>query len=57
MLITLIITLAIAGVCLYLIELIPMDATFKKVIQVLSILFALLYVLSAFGFIPGHMVR
>ncbi len=50
-LIGLIITLVIVGVVLYLIQLIPMDATIKKVIWVLVILFVILWVLNQFGFV------
>lgn len=50
MLISLIITLIIIGVALYLINLLPMDATIKQIVRVLVILAALLYVLRAFGY-------
>jgi hypothetical protein len=50
-LIGLLITLVIFGVALYLITLIPMDATVRKVIQVIAILFLILFVLQSFGFI------
>jgi hypothetical protein len=49
MLISLIVTLIIVGVALYLVTLIPMDPIIKQVIRVLVILVALLYCLSALG--------
>lgn len=57
MLITLIVTLVIIGVCLYILNLLPMDATIKTIIRVLVILFAFLYVLSALGFLPNRFLR
>jgi hypothetical protein len=53
MLVTLIVLLIICGVALYVISLIPMDATIKKIIQVLVILFVCLYVLKALGLLAG----
>lgn len=47
--ISLLIALVILGVGLYLLELIPMDATIKRIIQVLAILFAVLYALQMLG--------
>lgn len=47
--ITIIVILILVGVGLYLLELIPMDATVRTVVRVLVIVFAILYVLSAFG--------
>lgn len=49
MLISLIVTLVIVGVALYLITLIPMDAVIQKVIRVVVLLVALLYVLQILG--------
>lgn len=51
--ITLFVALVIFGVALYLIELIPMDATVKRVIQVLAILFIILYALQLLGIFHG----
>lgn len=51
MLVQLLIALVILGVVFYLINLIPMDATIRKIIQVVGILIAILLVLRAFGFI------
>jgi hypothetical protein len=49
MLISLIVTLVIVGVCLYIVTLIPMDAVIQKVIRVVVLLVALLYVLQILG--------
>jgi len=48
----LLVTLIIVGVILYIVSLIPMDATIKRIIQVLVILLVILWVLSAFGLLP-----
>lgn len=56
-LLSLVVTLVVIGVVLYLIQLIPMDATIKKVIWVLVILFVLLWVLGQLGFVSDHVVR
>jgi hypothetical protein len=47
--ISILITLAILGVVLYLVQLIPMDATIKRIIQVLAILFIVLWLLQMLG--------
>ena len=54
MLISLIVALVIIGVLLYLMELIPMDATIKTIIRVLVLLFVLLWLLDGFGMFPAH---
>lgn len=51
-LIGLLVVLLVFGVALYLISLIPMDATIKRIIQVLAILFVVLWLLSVLGFLP-----
>lgn len=51
--ISVIVLLVIVGVCLYLIDLIPMDATVKRVIQVLTILCVVLYSLELLGLWRG----
>ena len=51
--ITILITLVILGVCLYLVELIPMDGTIKQIIRVVAVLFVVLYLLQAFGIWNG----
>jgi hypothetical protein len=44
---SLIFLLVVVGVCLYIIRLIPMDATIKQIITILAILVVALYVLKA----------
>ena len=52
--ITILVTLIVAGVLLYLLNyLIPMDAKFKMVINVLVGLFLFLYVLNVLGIWEG----
>jgi hypothetical protein len=53
MIISLIVTLVFLGVGLYLLELVPMDATIKRVIQVLVILLVVLWVLQSLGLFHG----
>lgn len=45
---SILVTLIVAGVALYIVSLIPMDATVKQIIKVLVILFVCLWVLSLF---------
>ena len=47
--ISILIALVILGVVLYLIGLVPIDATVAKVIRVLAILFVVLYCLQLLG--------
>jgi hypothetical protein len=47
--ISLLVTLIVLGVILYIIGLIPMDGTIRRIIQVLAILFVCLYVLQILG--------
>ncbi len=47
--ITILITLAIFGVLLYIVTLIPMDATVRKIIIVVAILAIVLWLLQGFG--------
>lgn len=49
MLVQLLVLLIVAGVALYLVGLIPMDATIQKVIRIVVILVVILYVLKVFG--------
>lgn len=56
-LVGLIVVLIIVGVALYLISLIPMDATVKRIIQVIVILVVVLWVLSVFGLLPHGSIR
>ena len=51
MLIDLIILLVVIGVGLYLLNLIPMDATVRKIVHVVVILFAIYLVLRALGIV------
>ena len=39
--------LIVVGVCLYLLNLIPMDATIKRIVQVVAILLVVLWVVRA----------
>lgn len=47
-------TLILIGVVLYLIQLIPMDATIKRIIYVLAIVVVILWLISG---IAGHPIR
>jgi hypothetical protein len=47
--ISIVVYLILIGVALYLVNLIPMDATIRKVIQVIVIVLVILAVLQAFG--------
>ncbi len=47
--ITLLVIIVVLGVLLYIVSLIPMNDTFKKIVYALAILFALLYILQYFG--------
>lgn len=55
--IDILVALVILGVVLYLLTLIPMDATIAQIIRVVAILFVVLYVVSALGWvhIPLHL--
>lgn len=55
--ISVLITLVVLGVALYLVSLIPMDATIRRVIQVLAILFVVLYLLQVLGVWSGFPAR
>ena len=55
--VSLIIMLVIVGVALYIVQLIPMDATIKRIITVLVILLAALYALQALGIWHGLPLR
>lgn len=48
-LVSLIVVLVIVGVALYLVSLIPMDATVKKIINILVILFLVIWALQQLG--------
>lgn len=51
--VSIIVTLLIVGVCLYCLQLLPLDSTVKRIIQVLVILFAVLWVLQSLGVWSG----
>jgi hypothetical protein len=50
-LISIIVTLVVIGLVLYLIELIPMDGTIKQIIRVIVIIAVIVWLLQAFGLI------
>jgi hypothetical protein len=53
-LITLVITLVIVGLILWLINnYIPMDGTIKKILNVVVVIVVILWLLSVFGLIPA----
>lgn len=51
--IAIIVTLLIVGACLYCLQLLPLDSTVKRVIQVLVLLFAVLWILQVLGLWTG----
>jgi hypothetical protein len=51
--ISVLVVLIVFGVALYLVELLPMDATFKTIIRVIAILFVLLWLLQVLGVWSG----
>lgn len=53
----LLISLIFIGFALYIIQLIPMDATIKQVIRAVAILIVCLWALSALGLLPGPFPR
>ena len=50
-LISIIVTLVVIGLLLYLVELIPMDGTIKQIIRVIVIIAVVVWLLQAFGLI------
>ncbi|MBN9613940.1 MAG: hypothetical protein BGO25_13940 [Acidobacteriales bacterium 59-55] len=60
-LISIIVTLIVVGLLLYLIGLIPMDGTIKQIIRVVVILAVIIWLLQSFGLLGsighGHLVR
>ena len=60
--VSIIVTLVVIGLVLYLIDLIPMDRTIKQIIRTIVIIGVVLWLLQAFGLIgsissllhPGH---
>ena len=55
--ISILLTLVVVGVVLYLLTLIPMDATIATIIRVLVILFAVIWLLRAVGLLNGAGLR
>jgi hypothetical protein len=53
--INLLVILLVFGVALYLISLIPMDATVKRIIMAIAILFLVLYALQVLGIWSGNL--
>jgi hypothetical protein len=52
-LISIIVTLIVVGILLYLIELIPMDGTIKQIIRVVVIILVILWLLQTFGLLAS----
>jgi hypothetical protein len=52
-LISLIVYLVILGLILYVVGLLPIDATIKRVIQIVVIVAVLLWLIEALGFMTG----
>ena len=56
-LIGLIVVLVIVGAVLYILSLLPIDGTVKRIIYVIVLILVFLYVLQAFGLISGTGIR
>jgi hypothetical protein len=64
-LISIIVTLVVIGLLLYLVDLIPMDRTIKQIIRIIVIIGVVIWLLQAFGFIgsisgllhPAHPIK
>lgn len=60
-LISIIVTLVVIGLVLYLIGLIPMDGTIKQIIRVVIIIAVIIWLLQSFGLLGsighGHLMR
>jgi len=60
-LISIIVTLIVIGLLLYLIGLIPMDGTIKQIIRVVILIAVIIWLLQSFGLLGplghGHLVR
>lgn len=54
--VTILITLVVFGAVLYLINLIPMEAWIKQLIQVLAILLVVIWLLQTFGLVGPILV-
>lgn len=51
--ISILVFLIVVGVILYLVNLLPMDATIKKIVMILAVLFCVLYLLQVLGLWHG----
>jgi VIT1/CCC1 family predicted Fe2+/Mn2+ transporter len=56
-LISIIVTLIVIGLLLYLIGLIPMDGTIKQIIRVVVIIAVVIWLLQSFGLLGHHLLR
>jgi hypothetical protein len=56
-LISLLVVLVVFGAVLYIVQLLPIDGTIKRIIGVVVVVVLLLYVLQAFGLISGTGIR
>ena len=60
-LISIIVTLIVVGLVLYLVGLIPMDGTIKQIIRVVVIIAVIIWLLQSFGLLGsighGHLMR
>jgi hypothetical protein len=52
-LISIIVSLAVVGLLLYLVDLIPMDGTIKQIIRVLVIVVVIVWLLQSFGLLSS----
>ena len=52
-LLTLVLYLIIIGLLLYLVDLLPIDARIKRVIQIVVVVFVIVWLLQALGFLAG----
>jgi hypothetical protein len=52
-LISLLVFLLVFAVILYVVQLLPVDGTIKRIIQIVLVLIAILYLLDALGVISG----
>jgi len=57
MLISLVVVLIVLGLVLWGVQQLPLDATIKRLIYVVVIIFAVLYLLKAFGLLSGTVPR
>lgn len=49
--ISILVSLVVVGLVLYLVDLIPMDGTIKQIIRVIVIILVVIWLLQSFGFI------